>query len=363
MSKLTSNKKGDIKEPCNSKPACHHGGDISYHSQRLGIAKEHWIDLSTGINPNWYPAQDIKADSCTEMPYADPAFLNAAENYYGNNTGLPLLGSQQFISLLPFVMKGGTALIPRIGYKEYAHQWLAGGNSVVLYDTTSTPSLVSLAKKHNATFVTIINPNNPSGEIIDYRELLVLSEDLLRHNIFVIVDEAYMDLTPENSLLNTTLPNNLIVLKSFGKFFGLPGLRLGWIYCNNTIRQQLNSLLGPWNINSAAQQIAVQAYEDVQWQEEARNIINRESSGWFKQVEAHLSQYQIKGCYPSGLFCSFLFSLETADEIFEALAQQGILVRLWKIDDCLAYIRIGFLSTRQKEKQLSVLEALAAAKG
>ncbi|MEW5057127.1 MAG: pyridoxal phosphate-dependent class II aminotransferase [Cycloclasticus sp.] len=340
-----------------------HGGDLAAASQRYGVATEDWLDLSTGINPEAYPFQGLSAAAFCQLPYLSAEFQLAAKNYYAVDTLLAVSGSQAVIQALPHILQQKTLLIPEVGYQEYAKHWRKAGGLTEAYpsfDAADSQAAIqqALCKQPNQHLL-IINPNNPTGLQLSADELLHYAS-LLAAGAYLIVDEAFADLRPEKSVLQQALPDNVIVLRSFGKFFGLAGVRLGFVMANERVLQALNTRLGLWQINGPAQELAIKAFNDTAWQNQSRQGI-ADNASFCEALFEPLMQMSglIKGIH-CGLFSSYLLDRQAAYQIFEYFARAGILFRVVEVNEQVAILRIGLFSKRAGQHTLNVKHAVAA---
>jgi cobalamin biosynthetic protein CobC len=167
----------------------------------------------------------------------------------------------------------------------------------------------------------VCNPNNPTGQLINTETLLTWHHQLAERGGWLIVDEAFMDATPEYSLAQYAHLSGLIVLRSLGKFFGLAGARVGFVLAENRLLGQLQEQLGPWSISGASRLIATQALLDKAWQTSTRDHLNQSSM----KLHNLLSQYQLM---PNGGTALFQWVLtEHAQPLQQHLTQYGIWVR------------------------------------
>ena len=313
-----------------------HGGRLNHYARQYGIPAEDWLDLSTGISPFAYPCPPVPADSWHRLPEEDDGLLATATRYYGCGSLLAVAGSQAAIMALPGVVarhrqQTGLVALPRVGYKEHQHAWQSydGGSGswqVELYDGHPDEDLLS-----RADVVVLINPNNPSGLLVDNGFLTMMRQQLAARGALLIVDEAFMDCTPEQSLLNTPLGDELIVLRSLGKFFGLAGARVGFVVATPYWLTALNEALGPWTLSGPSRQVAAMALADVEWHAQARQRIAIASSRLADVLARYLGS-QVSG---SGLFQRV--RIEHAPTVHRLLCQQGILARLCDEKDALRF--------------------------
>src|SRR5581483_2833826 len=201
-----------------------HGGQLLRAAERYGLPRERWLDLSTGINPVAWEGGPVPLASWNRLPEEGDGLLEAAEAYYKAPEVLPVCGSQAAIQALPRLRARSRVGVPALGYNEHAYRWKQAGHDVLPLE------LADLATALDALDVVLVcNPNNPTGERVRPAELLVWHERLSSRGGWLIVDEAFADSTPENSVARFAQRDGLIVLRSLGKFFGLAGARVGFV--------------------------------------------------------------------------------------------------------------------------------------
>ncbi len=323
-----------------------HGGDLFAASERYGIPVEQWLDLSTGINPESYPPGDLPPQVFKQLPYLQPAFLKAAAEYYGSDQFLAVNGSQPVIQALPQVLERLPVLLPEVGYDEHRYHWARNGNQLSFYSAfdlkAATEQIESQLALGGPFHLVVINPNNPSGLTFLPQTLISWAERMPEGGA-VIIDEAFVDTTPEQSVLRQALPDNMVVLRSFGKFFGLAGLRLGFAFSNEPLRLRLQEGLGLWQVNGVAQAVASEALTDVAWQQGARSDI--EMNNQFTQrllaplAELLQPQYQ----YQHGLFTVWKVTQSQSRLLQKTFAEQAVLIRVIPLDQGEALVRIGII--------------------
>jgi cobalamin biosynthetic protein CobC len=240
-----------------------HGGNLREARRRYGGSD--WIDLSTGINPVGYPAPPIAPDAWQRLPEPDPALLRAACDYYGAPHLLPVAGTQSAIQALPQLRAqrsgGARVTVAAPMYAEHARHWSRHGH--VLRDS----AYERLDEAVDGSDVLVVcNPNNPTGDVVEPARLLAWHERLAARGGWLVVDEAFGDTVPERSVAAQAGLPGLIVLRSVGKFFGLAGLRLGFVGAEPALLDGLADLLGPWTVSGPAQQVATAALRDRDWQ-------------------------------------------------------------------------------------------------
>lgn len=239
-----------------------HGGDLAAAEAAFGQPQKGWLDLSTGVNPNPYPLGAFSAAALTRLP--DPAhvreLLAAARKTYGWNAGTPVAagpGAQAMIQLLPYLRVRGSVLVIGPTYGEHAYSWARAGHQV--------REAWSLAHAEDAKVVVVVNPDNPSGRTTEPAELSRLGEELAKRDGLLIVDESFADVSVETALGDRLGTKGVVVLRSFGKFYGLPGLRLGFAAGDEEMVSELTGELGPWPISGPALEAGMTALPDETW--------------------------------------------------------------------------------------------------
>lgn len=233
-----------------------HGGNLDLAAQRFGGRLADWIDLSTGINRRPYPVGEIELRHWTALPARSDieTLLDAARQAYGTEAPiLAVAGAQAAIQLLPRLAPPGRARVLAPTYNEYAATLSAGG-----WEVTEVANLDALA---GADLAVAVNPNNPDGRRHDKVALL----SLLPRVGHLVVDESFADATPELSLAAEAGKPGLVILRSFGKFYGLAGLRLGFVLGAEDDVAALSAMSGPWPVSGAAIAVGRRALLDRAW--------------------------------------------------------------------------------------------------
>ncbi|WP_018145611.1 threonine-phosphate decarboxylase CobD [Thioalkalivibrio sp. AKL6] len=246
-----------------------HGGGIRQAAARYRIPEADWLDLSTGINPHGYPAGELPPGVWARLPEPDDGLEAAAAAYYGTGALLPVPGSQAAIQLLPALREGPSRVgILEPSYNEHARAWHGAGHDVVPLGGDSIEAALP-----GLDVLVLVNPNNPTGQRFDRADLLAWHATLAARGGWLIVDEAFMDVTPEASLATDAPREGLVVLRSLGKFFGLAGARVGFVIAEDTLRTRLAARMGPWGLAGPSRWIATQALSDRAWQAETRGML------------------------------------------------------------------------------------------
>jgi len=245
-----------------------HGGNLRDAARYDG--RDDWIDLSTGINPHGYPAPAPSPGAWLRLPEPDPALLAAACAYYQAPHLLPVAGTQAAIQALPRLRAPSRVAVSAPSYAEHAHHWGQHGHRLRQVAYAGLEAAVDVSD-----VVVVVNPNNPTGETIAPERLLDWATRLQVRGGWLIVDEAFGDTAPALSVAMHASQPGLIVLRSIGKFFGLAGLRLGFVAAHDSLLRDLADLLGPWTISGPAQEIALAALTNSAWQQATHVSLHR----------------------------------------------------------------------------------------
>jgi cobalamin biosynthetic protein CobC len=253
----------------------YHGGALEVARQLAPDAPRPWIDLSTGINPHAYPLPDLGTEAWSRLPESRAlARLEAAGALrYGAAAGNVVAGpgSQALIQALSHILPHGAVGALGPTYGGFAPAFIAAGAHMVEAKRLEDMSALDVA--------IVVNPNNPNGRITSRAALLDLYARLARHAGVLIVDEAFADFDAEEESLAPMLPSpGAIVLRSFGKAYGLAGLRLGFALASPDIVQSLRAALGPWPVSGPAIAIGARALADSDWLQETRARLGEETA-------------------------------------------------------------------------------------
>jgi cobalamin biosynthetic protein CobC len=296
-----------------------HGGALDRAMERFGGAIDDWIDLSTGINPEVFPLPPIGLQIWNRLPDEKllASALRGARDYYsaGSEAGFVAApGTQALIQIMPDLVTKGEVAILGPTYQEHERSFRQAGWTVS--NCRSVDDIPQSAK-----IVVIVNPNNPDGRVIAADVLLDLAKRLDSKGGFLIVDEAFADPHPETSIAAYAGMDGLIVLRSFGKFFGLGGLRLGFALSTSDIAQTLRLRLGPWAVSGPALAIAMHAFSE----KELLAAYNARLSGRRKLLTNALAEAGLVEIGGTMLFS--LVEFRQAHLLHEELCKQHILTR------------------------------------
>lgn len=319
-----------------------HGGGITAAARLHGGRPEDWLDLSTGINPNSVALPPIPASAWHRLPdqYLQDSAREAARSYYGSGDILPLPvpGTQSVIQLLPRLLRAHARVsILSPTYGEYARAFTAAG-----FVVDAIADLGAVTDAHS--LVVAVNPNNPDGRVLTADRLRDLHGELRDRGGLLVVDEAFADMTPQTSLAGqaSSLPN-LVIFRSFGKFFGMAGLRLGFVIARQGILDDLEEWLGPWAVSGPALSLAA-------------SLMNGDTNSIRKGIEARRAALELvlrragfDTVGGTGLFV--LVRNARAGDIYTHLCGHHILVR--KFDYAPEWLRIGLAPSEDADRRLA----------
>lgn len=298
-----------------------HGGRLRRAASRWRIPYADWLDLSTGIAPWSWPVPSLPEAVWARLPEADDGLIAAAAGYYRLPAArlLPVPGSQFAISEWPRLLAPGRVAVPAIGYREHARCWAAAGHELCFYDDWAALQAMA-AQSPSIDHAVVLAPNNPTADWPDREQLTALAERLGPGGL--VIDAAFVDC--QNSA--PIFPENAIVLRSVGKFFGLAGIRLGFVIADPSITDSLSVRLGPWGVAHPTRWIGARALVDTSWQ----NAQRRRIAGRAEWLHTRLcTSWPQTCCVSGGLFVTLFFDApDEAPFWHTALAQRGVLTRL-----------------------------------
>lgn len=319
-----------------------HGGSLAAARQLFPGAPEPFLDLSTGINPHPYPLPPAVPEWLTRLP--EPADLAALQSAAARAYGVvdPAMvaaapGTQILIGLIPrlFPLRSVAVLGPT--YAEHAEAWARAGARVA-HATT----IAALATAHGAV---LCNPNNPDGRRLPREQILALADRAAARGGLLVVDEAFADLEPDAPSLAGALPHPaLIVLRSFGKTYGLPGLRLGFALAAPARASAVRAALGPWPVSGAAIAVGRTALADPAWLAETAQRLATATC----RLDALLTQAGLTLLGGTPLFR--LAGSNDAVAIFTKLGRAGLFVR--RFPDHPTWLRFGLPPTKSAWRRL-----------
>ncbi|WP_213741468.1 threonine-phosphate decarboxylase CobD [Bradyrhizobium sp. dw_411] len=325
-----------------------HGGDLTEAMARYGGSPQMWLDLSTGVNPwPWPIPQDMPGALWQRLPSRadEENLIAAAREAYAVPAGAEIVaasGTQSLIQWLPQLAGDGPVAIVGPTYNEHAASWRLGGHEVI---ACAGLDELPQAVRH----AVVVNPNNPDGRVISRAVLARVASQLRERSGWLVVDEAFADLEPDVSVVGLCADLPVVVLRSFGKFYGLAGLRLGFVIASPEIAQRIALALGPWPCSGPALHIGAAALRDRDWADRTRLTIQAQA----QKLDAVLANAGFTIAGGTGLFR--LARRADAGRLHTMLATQHIWCRRFEWADDL--LRFG-LPAGDRE-----LERLAAALG
>jgi cobalamin biosynthetic protein CobC len=384
----------------------HHGGRLGAARVAYSQAPQPWIDLSTGINPRSYPAPRARGVTLNRLPDTGElsrleAVAAAAFGVADPHRVVATGGTEPALRLLPFVVGSGTGagaagVVPvaahsggAVGAGEVAAYGgaavgagkvaayvgaavgVGGGNGIAAalvagptygshvdgWAKAGVPSRVVADAQLDAaigdrTAVIIVNPNNPDGRVVSRDRLRQLHDSVASRNGVLVVDEAFAEVTPEASVADLAggEAERLVVLRSFGKFYGLAGLRLGFVIGSPAIAARIRALIGDWPVSVDALAAGLAAYADRAWADRMRAQLATTA----RRLDGLLTRHGFEVVGGTSLYR--LVRAADAPARFERLAAAGILTRPFQHDSTL--LRFGLPGSPEAWRRLG--EALAA---
>jgi cobalamin biosynthetic protein CobC len=319
-----------------------HGGDLGAARRRFPGAPEPFIDLSTGINPYPYPLPRLAADLFARLPAAADvqALARAAAGAYSAPSEahvVPVPGTQIALPMVARLVPPGRAAVLTPGYAEHGRAAALAGHDV--------KAVANLDDCGDAALVIVSNPNNPDGRLFARSDLLALATDLRRRSGLLVIDEAFMDAAPlGKSLAPDVAGGNIIVLRSFGKFFGLAGLRLGFALAAPSLGRKIAAALGPWAVSAPAITIGTQALADAFWIEQTCARLDKSA----QRLDAMLADLALPLVGGTSLFR--LVQTPAANALFQHLGEAGIWARAFAQDP--KWLRFGLPGNEAAWKRL-----------
>lgn len=322
----------------------HHGGRLRQAVKQYGIPLSDWLDLSTGINPHAWPVAEkvtFTENDWLRLPEVEDALPTAMTQFFGVSQGLACAGSQAAIQAMPELLpRGQRVTVLPLSYAEHAHCWRRAGHHITAVSREAID-----AQLPHTDVLQLVNPNNPTGEVFDLATLRRWHDQLAERGGLLVVDEAFMDATPTSSLLQAFgNSKHLVVLRSLGKFFGLAGARVGFVFAHESWLTRLQSALGPWTVTGPSRRVASVCLNDERWIQQTREDLPIHSA----RLHDVLSRYGLK---PSGGSALFQWcKTDQAASIQHAFAQRGVLIRRFEAPNSL---RFGLPKTEQDWARLT----------
>ena len=341
----------------------HHGGNVREAAEQYGFREREIIDFSANVNPlGPSPAARRaarKALTCIDR-YPDPAMTElrcGIAAYFGVGPGQVACGngSTALIHLIPRVFRPRRVLIPMPTFSEYTAAVEDAGGEVVPFILDARKGFridavdMAFALK-GVDMAFLCNPNNPSGLLVPEDEMREIAGYALREGVRLVIDETFIDFIGTGSLLQEAAgSSHIICLRAFTKFFGMPGLRVGYAVGGEETIGALTDAQEPWSVSTPASKAALAALHDWRYIRKTRKLIARERD----RLLAALRLLPGTDATPGAAnFLLVRFASRESSELTHALAQRGILVR-----DCSSfpalgsrYLRVAVRTRRENER-------------
>lgn len=294
-----------------------HGGGVDTAVAQWGGKRDSWLDLSTGINPVPYPVEGVSNRDWTALPdtKAHAKLIQAAREFWRVPDGIDIVaasGASALIAQMPSLFSGSQVHIPGPTYNEHAAAFQVSGWKV------SDDLNVSEGLR------VLVHPNNPDGR---------LWSDADTDNDQIIIDESFADICPDHSLVARAARPGGIVLKSFGKFWGLAGLRLGFAIGHPDTLAGLRNRLGPWAVSGPAYRIGTTALRDLEWAQRARVRLANDAT----RLDSMMTHHGLKPLGGTSLFR--LYDCPSAIDVQSRLAKAHIWSRVFPYSH--TWLRLG----------------------
>lgn len=309
-----------------------HGGNLLAAVRRHGRPLADWLDLSTGINPTGYPVPPLPPEVWQRLPHDDDALADLAARAYGAAHALPVAGSQAAIRVLPRLLHPGRVGVAALGYSEYGPAFALAGHTVVPLDEAdfARADLVD-----GLDHLVVVNPNNPTARLLPADTLRDWHRRMAMRGGTLVVDEAFIDTPGVPSLAAEASAPGIVVLRSLGKFYGLAGVRCGFVLAHPALLAELAEMLGHWTVSGPARAVAQLALADTAWQQATRARLTAAGQRLAMLLRDH-------GLSPVSQPLFSWVPDARAPALHEALAREGVWTRLFDAaGGCPASLRLG----------------------
>lgn len=313
-----------------------HGGRLAAAKGAFPDAPAPWLDLSTGINPRAYPAPRATPEALRRLP--DPEEVRALEAAAARAFGVDpdrvvaTPGTEAALRALPRILGARSVAIVSPTYGGHAEAWrLAGAKAKAI----AAEQIAASA----AEAVVLVNPNNPDGTLASAADA---------PERWLIVDEAFVETAPQHSVAAAAGPRT-VVLRSFGKFYGLPGVRLGFVIAEPGLAARIGAQFGDWPVGAEAIAAGLAAYADDAWRERTRLRLAREAA----RLDALLVANGFAVLGGTSLFR--LAAAPDAGRRFAELARCGVLTR--PFPDQPTWLRFGLPKPKDWPRLKAALES------
>lgn len=325
-----------------------HGGRLAEAVAAWPDAPTPWIDLSTGINPRPWAGDRATAADLARLP--DPQALRGLEAAAAAAFGVTDLrrvaatpGAEVALRLLPALLNADTIAIASPTYGSHAAAWSAAG--AWIHDVADD------WQASDADVLLLVNPNNPDGRTLSREAVIALASARQARGGWTVVDESFVEVEAALSVADVAL-DRLLVLRSFGKVYGLPGVRLGFLLAAPPLVERLRSMLGDWPVGADAVVMGTAAYQDPEWREQTATRLAAEAASFDQDIVA--AGLTIVG----GTSLFRLVESPDAGRLFERLCARGILSR--PFTEHPRWLRLGLPPADARERVATALREAAA---
>ncbi|MCW4010268.1 MAG: histidinol-phosphate aminotransferase family protein [Candidatus Bathyarchaeota archaeon] len=364
-----------LESPCKKKRFVSHGGDVWGFSRKYNIPLEKVRDFSGPINylgPSPKAVEAIREYAKLVRFYPDPdpvSFREEIASYIGHGVGADNIilgnGSIELIYMVAeYFQCKFKAVIPVPSFSEYEKAVLRVGGDVIFVQLPSNFALelenIKKAITDDTKIVYICNPHSPSGTLYTRDTLLELTEFCQKKGIIVSVDENYIEFTEKGQ--DTTLAgyaqkyDNLFIIRSVTKFYGMPGIRFGYAIASEKLIDQLQTVRQPWSINSLANYATSAAFKDTEFIQTTRNTLAVEKAQFAKNI-LEIGGYHVYPSETNFLLVKITSPKITSTELREQLAKDGLLIR-----DCCTFVGLDNtyfrVTVRSAKDNLKLVQAL-----
>jgi threonine-phosphate decarboxylase len=343
-----------------------HGGNLFDIARQLGAEPSSIIDFSASINPLGISplvkdAIICAVDSLVHYPDNSHSELKQALAAYHDLSTANIVignGSTEIIYHLPAVLPGSRALLIAPCFNEYVRALVQKNwetrHFILTPENNFSIDLAALEQALAGGYdsLYLCNPGNPNGTLYSLPTIEKIYSLCIASGTFLVLDEAFMDFCEDSSAKHDIVTgDNSIILRSMTKFFGIPGLRLGYALSGTTMAERLDATGGPWSVNTLAMTAGVAALQDTGHNQRTADYIRQERSRFSKRL-SELKQLRI---YPSSanFILAEITDGMTARELQGRLMQQNLLIR-----DCANFVGLTpqffrvAVRTREENEQL-----------
>ncbi len=349
-----------------------HGGNIKKVSDLYGVDPGEILDFSASINPLGYP-DSVRAaildrfDEVLNYPDSECSDLRStiAAKYACNEANILVgNGSNELFYLVPRTLKPGSGIILQPTFSEF--QDALSSADVRVTDVMNEDDDFPLFNLHDSQLkdcrdeiIIFCNPNNPTGQLIQREEIVRFVE--ANSDRFVVIDEAFMDFVEEEERYSV-LPDahtlkNLIVVRSLTKFYGFPGLRLGFLVASTPVMNKLWKFKEPWTVNSLAQVAGSTALGDDAFALKTMEFVSSEKMFLYEGIS------RIEGLHPFYPSVNFILIRIDNGNLISSILQSLLIKDKIIIRDCLnfvglneKYVRVAVRTRAENQKLLDALE-------